>query len=133
MGAQKPYFVRTKNGVTPYESICEHQHKQSNYLLPKKAVEVVDVCFDKNQNKPSEILNQKRDQLAPQLSKKQFNNYKYRNTRKHLGHSSSAAFQEIIQWCEEKSEVPDEVFCGGFEHKLKKKAVELKRLFLFII
>jgi hypothetical protein len=62
--------------------------------------------FGKNQNKPREILNQIRDQLAPQLSKKQLNNYKYRNNRKHLGHLS-ATLQEIIQWCEEKSE-PEE-------------------------
>ena len=85
MVAQRPYYVRTKNGVTAYESTCEHQHKQSNYFLPKKAVEeVVDVCFDKNKNKPREILKQIRDQLAPQLSKKQLNNYKNRNTRKHI-------------------------------------------------
>jgi hypothetical protein len=93
--------------------------------LPKKSVEVLDVCFDKNPNKPSNILNQIRDQLAPQLSKKQLNNYKYRNNRKHLGHSS-ATLQEIIQWCEEKSEVredPDEVFCGGFEYKGHKPKI----------
>jgi hypothetical protein len=80
--------------------------------LPKKAADVVDVCFDKNQNKPSDILNQIRDQLVPQLSKKKLNYYKYRNNRKKLGHSS-ATLQEIIQWCEEKSEPqePDEVFC----------------------
>ena len=46
----------TKNGFTAYESTCEHKHKQSNYFLPKKAIEVVDDCFDKNQNKPSEIF-----------------------------------------------------------------------------
>jgi hypothetical protein len=42
--------------------------------------------LSKNQNKPSETLNQIRDQLAPLLSKKQLNNYKYRNNRKYLAH-----------------------------------------------
>ena len=69
--------------------------------MPVEAVEVVNDCFDKNQNKPSEILNQIQDQLAHQLSKKDLNNYKYRNTRKNLGHSA-ATLQEIIQRCEDK-------------------------------
>ena len=45
------------NGVSEYESTCQHQHKESEYYLPQKAVKVVNECFDKNQNKPSEILN----------------------------------------------------------------------------
>jgi hypothetical protein len=62
------------------------------------------------------------------------NNFKYRNTRKHLGHSS-VTLREIIQWCEEKSEVPedpDEVSCGGFKYKFKK-SVRNKAVVLFII
>ncbi len=43
--------------VSAYESTCKHQHKESEYYLPQKAVKVVNECFDTNQNKPSEILN----------------------------------------------------------------------------
>jgi len=35
-GFPKALFCQlTKNGVTPFESTCEHQDKQSNYYLPK--------------------------------------------------------------------------------------------------
>ena len=89
------YCMLTNNLVTAYVSTCQHQHNESKYYLPPK---VVNECFDKNQNKPGEILNQIRSQQAPQLIKKQLNNYKYRNTRKRLGHSA-ATLQEIIKWC----------------------------------
>ena len=41
------------NGVSAYESTCQHQHKESEYYLPQKAVKVVNECFDTNQNKPN--------------------------------------------------------------------------------
>jgi hypothetical protein len=44
------------NGVSEYESTCQHQHKESEYYLPQKAVKVVNEGFDTNQNKSSEIL-----------------------------------------------------------------------------
>ena len=74
-GCPKAFFCQNKKmGLLHTSSLVNININNQNYFLPKKAVEFVDVCFDKNQNKTSEILNQIRDQLAPQLSKKQLNN-----------------------------------------------------------
>ena len=46
-GCPKALFcLLTKNGVTAYESTCQHQQKESKYYLPPKAVKVVNECFD---------------------------------------------------------------------------------------
>ena len=36
------------NVVSAYESTCKHQHMESEYYLPQKAVKVVNEYFDTN-------------------------------------------------------------------------------------
>ena len=50
-------------------------------------------------------------------------NLKYRQTTKRLGHSS-VSIQELIDWCNEYSSLPedlDEVFCGEFKFKFNSQ------------
>lgn len=58
--------------------------------------------------------------MLPQITKKQLNNLKSRLKTKDIGKSDSN-LSNIIEWCEERSAIPDEedeVFCGGIDYSL---------------
>ena len=74
-----------------------------------------------------------RKKQQPEIHKTQLNNLKMRLKEKALG-SSNGKISDLKNWCNERSEIPDnddEVFCGGFEYKLDDEdSIEYLRLFV---
>jgi hypothetical protein len=97
-------------------------------LTDTLAVEIFDECSEKTEQLPSTSID--TTQKISKITNKQTRKL---NTSKKCVHSVNT-IQEIIKWCEENSIVPedeDKVFCGAFEHKIRKNNT-LKYMRIFV-
>ncbi len=130
---KKGYCTTTADGIVAYESTDEHFHKHETFNLPSQTVQVIKECFQTSNQKPSQIQQILQTKALPSLTTKQIYNLKSRITKKKM----VPFVQEISEWCQANSQVPDdvdEVFCGSFECKTRKNnTLKYLRAFLTTI
>lgn len=105
-----------------------------SWHLPNITKKFIESRYCSGIRKPSTIKQMIMDKKLPQMTDIQLYNLLSRLKRKHLG-ASQCALGEFVQWCEARSEVPDDsdaVFVVDYDHEVDMKSMTIDTFRVFL-